>query len=505
MKANLVGHNPAQSRVQANQAQRAAKLHGTPHPEALSRRDFLRIGGLGFLGLTLPEALNMGGAEANAATPIAEQRPNTYIRAIDPNVRNGDPGYSVILIHLMGGASPRETWDPLPNNIDISQRGPFTRIPTNVPGIFLSEKLERTANIMDKLVVLRHLRHDNSNHPNASALMMSGSSEIAARGNGNSYHWDARITTPFLEIARDTQRRGIANSRYYVLHYNEPNAVGNIQETFVDPTGGSMHQQGDTTYLRYRLNSNPTQEQIARGEINGMFPSPFRGGVTPDERLDEVVGLINDFERNSTLTNDRAVQQHVSIRNSAISELRGGLRFAFDLEKEPTRLREHYGKTPFGDQFLTARRLVEAGVRVAYISTGHFDHHYDIRTHAGRIVPQFDKAFAALINDVEARGLPVVLAVFSEFGRTPVLNTTAGRDHWPGFNSAVLYKFGGRGGQAIGTTTNTGTIVGDSLDAGYLGDYIAEQMGWRYYVQRGQVKTNIPARPLPDNWSAISL
>ena len=504
MKASLVGHNPPQSRVQANHARQVAKKYGTPHPEALSRRDFLRIGGLGFLGLTLPEALNMSGAQLYAATPIAEQRRDTYIRSIDPNARNGDPGYSVILIHLVGGASPREMWDPLPNDADIRQRGPFTRVPTNVPGIFVSENLPQTARVMDKLVVLRHLRHNDANHPTASALMMSGSSEIARQGNGNNFHWDAKFTTPFLEIARDTQRRGIANSRYYVLHYNEPNVTGNIQETFVDPLGGSMHQQSGNVYIRYRTNSTLTAEQIARGEIGGTFPSPFRGGA-PDARLDEVIGLINAFEQDSRLPDDPAVMQQVRMRNSAISELRGGLRYAFDLEKEADRLRDSYGRTPFGEQFLTARRLAESGVRIVYVSTGHFDHHYDVRTHSGRIIPQFDKAFAALINDVEVRGLPVVIAVFSEFGRTPTLNSSDGRDHWPDFNSAVIYKNGGRGGQAIGTTTETGRIICDSLDAGYLGDYISEQMGWRYYVKRGEVKTNVPARPLPGNWNALSL
>ncbi len=460
---------------------------GTPHPELLSRRGFLGIGVTTAALACLSRIPGLGTSEAMAAD-IAEAPPETYMRSLDPKGR--DPGYSLIAIHLQGGASQRETWDPLPDDADASLRGPFRRIRTSAKGVFISENLPLTAGIMDKAVVIRNLRHNNSGHPSASALMMTGNHEISRSGNGDSFYWDAKKSSPLLEITKQLQRTGAPNSRHYVLQYYEPMVDGNITP-FIAPLAGSMHQQ----------TSNVTYSQHVP-EVG--FLNPF-GGQVDERRMSEIISLIRAFEEGSTLPDTPRVTQFVNVREDAISQMTGELRHAFDLFREPDRVRDMYGRNPFGEQFLISRRLIERGVRVAYDSTGHFDHHYNIETHSKRLFPQLDRALFALISDIEARGLPVVVAVFSEFGRTPRINGSQGRDHWPNSNSAFIYKSQGRGGEVIGETRPNGDIVGTPLDASYFGEYLANQIGWATCTMRGSVQTSVRHREVPKNWSELNL
>jgi hypothetical protein len=417
-------------------------------------------------------------AKANTPTQAPPGVQGTYLR---PLTRDGsDPGIALILINMQGGMSHFDTFDPRGESVDRIFKGPFDAIETSARGVYIAEPFQKLKDHMHKMVVVRNLYHNESNHSQATALMLTGSEELAA-GSGDFYR-DSANAAPVKQLTDHLFRTGIPGSDYIVFHYAEPLVPDNLFP-FPTPFAGVNNDRVGSMYVTHDGTN---------------YRNPFSGNFD-EVRFREREGLLDGFNRGSTLSiTSHQVQRWDAIQTHARSRLTGPLRHAFDLSREPAMIRDKYGRTPIGDGLLTCRKLVESGARVLIMDWGHFDQHYQLERHLRRLLPPFDKALSALIEDVEARGLKVVIGVVSEFGRTPRINNTNGRDHHPHSNSMLLYEneTGSRTpkGIAIGRTRDTdGEIIGPASDARRLGDTFMHKLGYGKFHIRGTVRTNDPA------------
>ncbi len=359
----------------------------------------------------------------------------------------------VIMLWLAGGASQLETWDPKPG---ASTGGPFRAIPTDVPGIHISELMPEMAKRMKHVCILRGLDTKNGDHGSAAVTMM--------RGRRN----EAGLKYPDLGavVAREMGR---ADSKV-------PDYV-----TFYTQTEGRGMAPGDSGFLGARyapmeLTTNNTPEFIrklegitdvdhkTRGDLRELLSKQFAKG-----RQSEVMGSHNEaYER---------------VRGIMASET------LFDITKEPQKVRDRYGPTQFGQQTLIARRLVEAGVPFVRVGRAWWDSHgQNFETHQ-EMVPELDSVMAALIDDLKDRGLlnDVMIVTLSEFGRTPQINASLGRDHFASAWSSSITGTGIKGGSVYGKTDDKGNkVVAEQVDAGSLFATIYSALGINpeknYYV-----------------------
>ncbi len=367
----------------------------------VTRRDFLRAGGLG-LG-----ALGFTQAELGAAMNTASSA-----------------DHSVILLLLVGGPSQLETWDPKPG-APAAVRGPFRSIATRCAGVRICEHLPRLASRMDQLALVRSVHHD------AAAIHETG--------------------YQLLQTGRLCQGR------------EEPPNFGSV----VARLKGVRTGQPASAILPGPIAS--TGVHISHGQSSGSLGAdcdPFTLNADP--------GAL-DFDPHSALDRAAAFLDVAdgggSSRTNAFTRtveplLTPMARNAFDLGEENSRTRDAYGPSTFGQSCLLARRLVEGGVRVVTVNMYAtvfnqvtWDCHGSapfstLDDYARELLPTFDQAFSALIDDLDQRGrLDSTLVVAAgEFGRTPRLNASGGRDHWPGVWSVALAGGGVRGGQVIGSS-----------------------------------------------------
>lgn len=367
----------------------------------VTRRDFLRAGGLGLGSLSLSPAALLS---ATQSAPIADR--------------------SVILLLLVGGPSQLETWDPKPD-APSAVRGPFRTISTRTPGVRVCEHLPRSAARMDRIALVRSVHHDAAPiHETGHQLVQTG--RLCQEGE-EAPHFGSMIAR--LAGARGDQPASvilpgpIARMGVPIPHGQSAGWLGTRYDSFtLDADPGSAD-----------FDPRPAWRRASAFVNQAAMADPSRGGA-----------LAPEFE---PLVNP-------------------GARNAFDLAEETSRLREAYGLSTFGQSCLLARRLVEAGVRVVTVNmhdtvfnkvtwdchgSGPFS---TLNDYARELLPTFDRAFSALIDDLGDRGrLDSTLVVAAgEFGRTPRLNASLGRDHWPGVWSVALAGGGVRGGQVIGAS-----------------------------------------------------
>lgn len=390
-----------------------------------SRRHFLKIGGLGLGGLALPQIL--GAEQASAATR-----------------GQGLSHKAIIMIYLSGGPSHQDMYD-LKMDAPIEIRGSFKPIPTNVPGIEICEHLPRLAQMMDKFAVIRSLYGCPDQH--ASDLCLSGY-PIGPKGQQDN-------------------------------HPSLGSALSKLQGV-VDPAIPPF--VGLTIKTRHAPYSNPGLPGFL-----GMAHAPFQpdGEGMANMRLNGVT-LDQLRDRQSLLASFDEFRHHVDMHES----LRGAdaltqkafdvltsskLVEALDLEREDAAVRDRYGRgsgdPAFGedagphwmDQFLMARRLVEAGVRCVTLSFGSWDRHGANFERLPVQLAKFDQGITALVEDLHARGLDedVSVVAWGEFGRTPRINQSGGRDHWPQVSCGLLAGGGMRTGQVIGSTNRLGEVPHD--------------------------------------------
>lgn len=385
----------------------------TSHPEetsyrlcsGLSRRKLLQVGTLSALGLTLADLLRLRAASA----------------AGGPETRKT----SAILIWQGGGPSHLDMWDPKPR-APIEYRGPFGTIPTGVSGVQFSEYLPLSAKAFGHFSVVRSLTHPESEHNRATHYMLTGylptvgfpdqempsSASIVARVRGA-----VRPGMPAYVTIPQTPRSG--NAGYLGVAFN-PFAVGS------DPNDKSYRVRN------LGLPGSVTGPRFAdRHRLLGRLDTLSRRGV-PSEQLRGM---------------DAFKSQAADLVTSSQA------RMAFDLSQEPEKLRDTYGRTRLGQSCLLARRLVEAGVTFVTIDDGGWDtHSNNFEALKTSKLPPFDRAWSALVTDLADRGLleTTLVMAFGEFGRTPRINSAAGRDHWPDVMSVALAGGGVRGGRVVG-------------------------------------------------------
>ena len=390
-----------------------------------TRRHFLKIGGLALGGMSLPQLLR-----ADSATqPPAGKRLSHK---------------AIIMIYLSGGPSHQDMYD-LKVDAPKEIRGSFQPIHTNVPGIDICEHMPRLAKMMDKVAIIRSLYGGPDQH--ASDLCMSGY-PIGPKGRQDNH--------PSL---------GSAVSR---LHGPVDHAV----PPFVGLTIKTRHEPYCNPGLPGFLGQahapfQPDGEGMANMRLNG---------VTLDQLRDRKELLTSfDYFRKQVDTNPM-YQGVDSLTRKAFDVLTSSnLIEALDLEKEDPQVRDLYGRgsaaPAFGedagphwmDQFLVARRLVEAGVRCVTLSFGSWDRHGGNFERLPEQLGKFDMGITALVDDLHRRGLDqdVSVVAWGEFGRTPRINPGGGRDHWPQASCALLAGGGMKMGQVIGSTNRLGEIPHD--------------------------------------------
>jgi hypothetical protein len=396
--------------------------------EALNRRTLLGVGSLCGLGLLLPDLLR-----ARALAGPAER--GTFGRS-----------KSVILLYLHGGHAQQETWDPKPDG-PSPDRGEFGAIATSVPGVRVSELLPRSARLMHRLAVIRSLSHPNANHVQAALPAMTGHAHPPSEESRGDFPPSPADFPPFGAVLNALRPPGklptwvqvgplMRRANGTVLHGQSPGFLGNKYSPLVidqDLLPAGVRVQA--------VASNPDVPQLRLTERRGILAQ-----VDAQRRLLDRSADVQDF--------DAYQQRALGLLTSSATAR------AFDLAAEPAAVRERYGRTQFGQCCLLARRLAEAGVPLVNVHycrtpTGSWDTHgRHFSQMKESLCPTFDQAFAALVADLDQRGLlgQTLVLTTAEFGRTPKVNGTGGRDHWPWVYSVALTGGGAAAGVVYGSS-----------------------------------------------------
>ena len=374
----------------------------------------MQIGGLGLGGITLADALR---SDANAA------------------VYEKSSKRSVILIWQHGGPSQLDTFDMKPDQ-PSEVRGPWTSIETSLPGLRISELLPHHAKVMDKCTVIRSFTHGNGDHWAAAHWLLTG--YLGANGSD-----------------RVPRRPSMQSVSSYLLG---PRKIGVPSGININDGGFGFH---GAAYLG--VNHNPFRiGDYSYGNEAGRLPTGSDKSFSLVDGLSESrvmnrVSLLNQFDRlrrdvDSTGTFASMDDMNDQARDILLS---GRARKAFDLSQEDPKLVEAYGPG-WGEQALLARRFIEAGVRFVTHNTGYWDDHGNIKNALNDKMRRHDRAVGVLIKDLADRGMldDTLVVTAGEFGRTPVINANAGRDHWPQAQSILIAGGGFRHGQVIGATNS---------------------------------------------------
>jgi hypothetical protein len=393
----------------------------------LDRRSFIRAGMLGSSGLALADLLRI---EAQASAASSSPRP------------------SAIILWMRGGPSHLDTWDPKPD-APVEYRGEFGTMRTNVLGILLTDWLPLCARIMSKWSIVRSLHHNDAGHSSGDQICFTGypaganvdenihpscGSIVARQLGGQDPRLPAYVMIPRMVPGTGPAYLGVAHKPF---------------ETLADPA-----KPGPFRIPNFDLPAGLTAERL--GERRQLLSS-----------FDELRRDVDSSGQMQAL--DRFKQQAWDILTSPAA------RDAFDLDKEPRAVRERYGFMPpfdpkasnrcgapaWSQRILLARRLVEAGVRLVTVDLRWWDTHVKgFESLRLGFLPRFDRAYSALIEDLEQRGLlsSTLVIAWGEFGRTPRVNNHAGRDHYPNVFSAALAGGSVKGGRVVGESDAKGAF-----------------------------------------------
>ncbi len=381
----------------------------------VSRRGFLRIGGLSTLGLSLAGFLRLQAA----AKPVERKNVNC------------------ILMWMQGGPSHHETFDPKPD-APAEVRGEFNTIPTTLPGVRIAEHLPLLAKQTDKYSIIRGHDPKNGSHGTADQLMMSG------------HKFNASLPFPcFGSVV--AKERGYRDGMLPFVQLGK-----NIDRRF---NGGIAGFLGDE-YNPFEISEDPN---AAAFKVRDLSASDAEKA-----RLQRRVGMLNALDEHHKKVEETAPvvrardtfyeKAHALITSPAAKK-------AFALEDEPAKLRDRYGRHTLGQSCLLARRLIESGVHFVTVTDGGWDtHQNNFKSLKERKLPPLDQAYSALLQDLHDRGLlaSTLVVWFGDFGRTPKINPSAGRDHWATAGCACMGGGGVKLGQVVGATNPLGEFVIDS-------------------------------------------
>ena len=390
--------------------------------QGMNRRDCIQLG-LGTL---------FGGGLVGAmrSTALGSEQ------AIKPQAK------ACILVWLDGGPTHYETFDPKPD-APIEIRGELSTIPTKIPGVHFSEHMKQCASIADKFTVIRSIKHNQGNHGAGNHYMMTGTptpipvgcgafvsfhpsmGSVVSRELGAPWGMPPYISMPSMSRSGGPNFLGAKYAPFIIS--NDPNRTDFRVRDIALPGGLT----GDTFAQRNSLRESI--DQMLR--IN-------------DQAAGDPVNAVDEYYK----------QGHQLITSTEAQE-------AFDIGREPEHIRSKYGRSPTGQRALLARRLVEAGVPFVTLYEGGWDHHTDIFSRLKKQLPPVENAVAALISDLEERGMldSTMVIMLGEFGRTPTINARGGRDHWSNAMSVLFAGGGAPGGQVIGATDYKGYSASERI------------------------------------------
>ena len=400
---------------------------------AVTRRELLRIGGIGALGLGLPRLLRAGAPTRHVATK------------------------SCIFIVQYGGCSHIDSFDLKPD-APLEVRGPFKPIATNVPGVRICEHLPRLSQLADRFTLVRSMSHGNPGHDGGMHVAMTG-------------HSEPKVETPYFGSVMAKLRPATRNVPSYAWLQN---LAGDVQPRYL--TGGSL----GPAYSPLRVGTDLDNPSAPGFKVKAFDPP----ADVPTQRLRDRQSLLHSVEDTVKLAVSPGDLR--PYRERAVDLLTGSeARDAFDLDREPVRVRDRYGRHPLGQNLLMARRLIEAGTRLVSVTawTGlppgeKFRNVQTWDMHGngpglgsifgnggfglGWALPRVDEAVSALLIDLEDRGMleNTLVVMVGEFGRSPRVSGE-GRDHWPACYTALLAGGGIRGGMVHGASDKTGAYVKD--------------------------------------------
>lgn len=379
-----------------------------------SRREFLYAGFAGGLGLSLPELLRLQAAQVIPEVPKVAAKAD-----------------SIIHIYLPGGMAHQESWDPKPF-ASADYRGPLTPVQTKLPGVYFGEHFKNSAAIADKLCIIRSMTHGEAAHERGTHNMFTG------------YRPNPAIKFPSFGSMISHELGGRNNLPPYVC----------VPQGITDASG----DQTGTGYLSnaygpFSLGGDPASSNFSVRDLSLPKDVTEQRFARRRSLLESVDAHFKALEKSDALN---AMDSFYQSAYSLVSSQKA--REAFDLSAEPAKLRDEYGRNAAGQRFLLARRMVEAGVRMVTVTYAGWDFHSDIKKGFENNAPNFDVAYARLIRDLEERGMldRTLVMVSSEFGRTPKINNTNGRDHYPRVFSVALAGGGVKKGMIYGSSDALG-------------------------------------------------
>ena len=408
----------------------------------LSRREMLQVGGAGLFGLSLPALLAAEQSGFQTANPRAK---------------------SVMFLFLFGGPSQLETFDMKPN-APSGIRGPHKPTPSKTPGLLISEHLHRSAAISDKFCVIRSMTHSHNDH-NACHYLQTGHAWTRTAANGNDVNarptdWPAMgsVVEYLSQHGPDVTKRTLPDYVYL------PNNLGHLEG--YDRTGqyagwlGNAYNALATDIRKRDKNDNPFFRDCTDEELDFRIKGLLGKDRITLERLQSRSRLVEQFDSIRPRLDSQIemyAQQDRLRQRAAEIVTSDAIRNALDIRREGEKLRDRYGRHLFGQSTLMGRRMIEAGSRFVTVlwdtPDGYsWDSHRSSEHLEKYLVPGFDQAYSALIQDLDDRGLldeTLVVAV-GEMGRSPKGNHAWGRGHWSYNFPCVLAGAGIKGGMTYG-------------------------------------------------------
>jgi len=418
--------------------------------DGVTRRNFLRVGSIAALGLSLPDLLR---ARTLANSPSSD--------------------ISCILLWLQGGISHIDSFDPKPD-APTEIRGEFAVIDTNVPGIRLCEHLPKLALHQDKYSIVRSLNPRNGSHGVADAYMMSG------------HPFTPALTYPAYGAVISREKGDRNNIPPYVQ-------VGtSIDQRFGGGVAGFLGDQ----YNPFVLPGDASSPGFTVRDVT------LPGGVDRDrfQRRMHVLGAVDTWQDRMEATPAPLEATETFYQKAYNLITAPQARKAFALSAEDPRLRDRYGRHSLGQGCLLARRLIEAGARFVTVTDGGWDtHQNNFKSLSDRLLPRLDSALSGLLQDLSDRRLleTTLVVCLSDFGRTPKVNPSAGRDHWSTASIALLAGAGLKLGAVVGETN---ALAEQPVEAPYFTEDLAATIYNRLEIPPNTTHKTPDGRPVQVNY-----
>lgn len=386
-------------------------------PRAISRRRLLQFG-VPVVGLSLADLLRAR-AVGGTASPAASARQR-----------------ALIVFWTHGGLSQQDTYDMKPD-APAPFRGPYRPIATTAPGVFVTERFPRQARVMDRLSLVRSVHHGNAIHAPSAHWMQTGYFGPTLARNAPQKPSFGSV------IARAVGPRSPNMPAYVTIPRSE--AFGYQGALYLGAAYQPFEVGADPNAADFRVANLALPQGLTLDAVRSRAAA-----------LREFDTLRRDIDASGVL------EGLDTFKSQALEMVTGDrVRRAFDIQKEDPRLRDRYGRHLYGQGALLARRLIEAGSTCVTVNTGYWDHHNDIEKNLEQHLPPLDQAIATLVEDLDERGLldDVLILCAGEFGRTPLINGHAGRDHWSNCFTVVLGGGGLQGGRIVGASEPRGGDV----------------------------------------------